>query len=248
MLEGYRHVGEVQENSVMKILIFGATGMVGQGVLRECLLAADVEKVTAVGRTPLTQTDPKLHQVLLADVYQPQLIEEQLAGYEACFFCLGVSSSGKSEAVYRRETYDMTLGVAKLLASQSPNMTFTYVSGAGTDSSEKGSTMWARVKGRTENDLQKLPFASVYLFRPGIIVPLHGIESKTASYRIFYRWTKPLLNFGRKLFPNHVITTEILGNAMLNAARGEKGRFVLESKDIAQLAKFAHNNDVSSRH
>lgn len=226
----------------MKILIFGATGMVGQGVLRECLLAADVEQVTAVGRTPLTQTDPKLHQVLLADFYQPQLIKDELKGYDACFFCLGMSSSGKSEAVYRRETYDMTLGIAKLLASESPNMTFTYVSGAGTDSTERGRAMWARVKGRTENDLQKLPFAGVYLFRPGVIVPLHGIESKTASYRVFYRWSKPLLNLARKLFPHQVITTEILGQAMLNAARGEAGRYVLESKDIGVLAKSIQAN------
>jgi len=220
----------------MRIVIFGATGMVGQGVLRECLLDADVEQVTAVGRTPLAQSDPKLGQVLLADLYQPQTIVEQLKGYDACFFCLGMSSSGKSEAIYRRETYDMTLGIAKLLAAQSPDMTFTYVSGAGTDSTEKGRVMWARVKGRTENDLQKLPFASLYLFRPGIIVPLHGIESKTASYRIFYRWSKPLLNLARKLFPQQVLTTEILGKAMLNAARGGKGRYILESKDINLLA------------
>lgn len=237
MLAVHRHIGGTGESSAMKIIIFGATGMVGQGVLRECLLATDVEQVTAVGRTPLTQSDPKLHQVQLADFYQPEMIEDQLKGYDACFFCLGMSSSGKSEAVYRRETYDMTLGVAKLLAAHSPNMTFTYVSGAGTDSSEKGRVMWARVKGRTENDLQKLPFASVYLFRPGIIVPLHGIESKTASYRIFYRLSKPLLNLARKLFPRQVMTTEILGQAMLNAARGARGRYVLESKDIVLLAK-----------
>src|SRR5471032_609324 len=236
MLAAHRHIGGQRKSSAMKIIIFGATGMVGQGVLRECLLAADVEQVTAVGRTPLTQSDPKLHQVLLADMYRPEMIEEQLKGYDACFFCLGMSSSGKSEAVYRRETYDMTLGVAKLLAAHSPNMTFTYVSGAGTDSSEKGRVMWARVKGRTENDLQKLPFASVYLFRPGVIVPLHGIESKTASYRVFYRWAKPVFALFRQLFPHRLVTTESLGNAMLNAARGANGRFIIEAKQINALA------------
>lgn len=221
----------------MKIVIFGASGMVGQGVLRECLLAADVEQVTTIGRTPLAQTDAKLQQVQLDDLLQPERIEDALKGFDACFFCLGISAAGLSEVQYRRQTYDLTLGIAKILAAHSPNMTFTYVSGTGTDSSEKGRVMWARVKGKTENDLQKLPFASVYLFRPGVIFPLHGIQSKTASYRIFYRLAGPFLTLFRQLFPQRLVTTERLGQAMLNAARGADGRFVIEAKEINALAK-----------
>jgi len=222
----------------MKVMILGASGMVGQGVLRECLLAQDVEQVVTLGRSALKQSDAKLHQVVLADLLHPETVDEsEWQGVDACFFCLGVSAAGLSEVQYRQKTYDITLGIAQKLAQHSPHLTFTYVSGTGTDSSEKGRVMWARVKGRTENDLKKVPFASVYLFRPGVIFPLHGIESKTASYRTFYRWTKPLLTLFRSLFPTRVVTTESLGRAMLNAARGEKGRFIIEAKEINALAQ-----------
>ena len=220
----------------MKVLIFGATGMVGQGVLRECLLATDVTDVLAVGRTPLEQEHPRLRQLVLADLMNLEPLEAGLRGYDACFFCLGVSSSGMKEAEYTRLTYDLALAIARTLARLNPAMVFTYVSGLGTDSTERGSSMWARVKGRTENDLQKLPFAGVYLFRPGLIQPLHGIRPKARLYRIFYAVLKPLLPAARALFPALVLTTEEMGRAMLNAARLGAGRRVLETRDIGRLA------------
>ncbi|HAD04701.1 MAG TPA: epimerase [Desulfuromonas sp.] len=155
----------------MKVIISGATGMVGQGVLRECLTADDVEQVAVVGRTKLTQVHPKIHQVICPDLMHADQELERLQGFDACFFCLGVSSSGMSEERYRQVTYDLTLGLATVLAKNNPGMTFVYVSGAGTDSSEQGKSMWARVKGATENALQKLSVAGVYLFRPGVIQP-----------------------------------------------------------------------------
>ena len=221
----------------MKILIVGATGMVGQGVLRECLAAPDVSEVTVLGRTKIEPTHPKLRQLVQDDLFDLAPVESALRGMDACFFCLGVSSSGMSEAAYQHITYDLTLAVASVLARLSPAMTFVYVSGAGTDSSEQGRSMWARVKGRTENALNALPFASVYLFRPAIIQPMHGIESKTASYRLFYKLAKPLLPLMTLLFPQFAVTTQAIGLTMLNAARQRSGRFVLESRDIAHLAR-----------
>lgn len=221
----------------MRVLIVGATGMVGQGVLRECLSAPDVTEVVVLGRSKIESGPPKLRQLVRDDLFDLHPVEPELRNIDACFFCLGVSSSGMSESAYRHLTYDLTLAVAITLARLNPAMTFIYVSGVGTDSTEHGRSMWARIKGRTENALKALPFAGVYLFRPAIIQPLHGIQSKTPSYRLFYRLTSPLLPMMRKLFPNHVVTTEEVGQAMLNAARRETGRFVLESGDIARLAK-----------
>ena len=221
----------------MKVLIFGATGMVGLGVLRECLAADDVEQVTTVGRSPLEQTHPKLTQIVHRELTDYTAIEAQLSGFDACFFCLGVSSAGMSEDAYRRLTYDVTLAAAQVLARLNPALVFTYVSGAGTDSTESGRVMWARVKGKTENDLQKLPLAGVYLFRPGVIRPLHGIRSKTASYRVFYTLTGPLLALLRVLMPSTILDTQIIGRAMLNAARRGAGRAVLETGEIARLAR-----------
>jgi len=221
----------------MKVLIFGATGMVGQATLRECLAAPDVEQVTVVGRTPVQQDDAKLQQVHHADLMNLQGQESALSGIDACFFCLGVSSSGLSEEAYRRITYDVTLSVAAFLVQHNPKMTFVYVSGAGTDSTEQGRSMWARVKGKTENDLQKLPFQSVVLFRPGIIQPLHGIQSKTTAYRLFYVLAWPFLTLARTLFPGMILTTEDIGRAMLNAARQGEGRHVVEAKELIGLAR-----------
>lgn len=221
----------------MKILIFGASGMVGQGVLRECLAADDVAQVTLIVRAITASAHPKLRQIVLADLLQLQTIEAQLSGYDACFYCLGVSSSGMDEAAYGRLTYDLTLTAASLLARLNPQMVFTYVSGAGTDSTETGPVMWARIKGKTENALQRLPFSGVYLFRPGVIQPLHGIRSKTRSYRLFYTLTKPLLPLARKMFPKAIVSTEDVGRAMLNAARRGTGRVILEAGDIARLGR-----------
>ncbi|GLQ51471.1 NAD(P)H-binding protein [Dyella flava] len=220
----------------MNVLLFGATGMVGQGVLRECLEAPDVALVQTVGRLATGQRHPKLREVVQADLFDSAAIAGELQGFDACFFCLGVSSAGMDEAGYTRLSYDLTLSVARTLASRNPGMTFVYVSGAGTDSTEHGRSMWARVKGRTENALQRLPFKAVYLFRPGIIQPLHGIRSKTSSYQLFYSLTKPLLTPLRRLLPNVILTTQLMGQAMLNAARHGAPKAVLETADIRTLA------------
>ena len=170
----------------MKVILFGATGMVGQGVLRECLLDAGVESVLAVGRSPTGQRHEKLREIVHDNFLDYSAIESRLAGYDACFFCLGVSSLGMNEEHYRHLTYDITLAAARTLAKLNPQMVFVYVTGRGTDSSEKGSLMWARVKGKTENDLLRLPFKAAYMFRPAGIQPLHGIRSRTAWVQAIY--------------------------------------------------------------
>ncbi len=219
----------------MNVIIFGASGMVGQGVLRECLLDPDVKRVLVVGRHPLEQHHEKLIEIVHADLFDLSPIASQLAGYDACFFCLGVSAAGMNEADYSRVTYDMTMAAAELLAKLNPGMTFIYVSGAGTDSTERGRTMWARVKGRTENALLRLPFRA-YMFRPALIQPLHGIRSKTRVYRIFYAIAWPILPILRKLFPSSVTTTERIGRAMIKAARDGAPKRILESSDINALS------------
>jgi uncharacterized protein YbjT (DUF2867 family) len=193
--------------------------MVGQGVLRECLLANDVGRVLTIGRSVTGQQHPKLREIARADLYEYSDIESELAGYDACFFCLGTSAAGKSEDEYRHITYDLTLAAATSLARLNPQMTFIYVSGSGTDSSEQGRVMWARVKGATENALLRLPFKAAYMFRPAAILPMHGETSKTKLYRVAYAIARPLLPLLMRLFPDHVTTTEILARAMLDAAR-----------------------------
>ncbi len=219
----------------MKVILFGASGMVGRGVLRECLLDPGVSQVLSIGRSPLTLQHPKLEDLVQKDLYDLKPIEARLKGYDACFFCMGVSSAGMQEAAYRRITYDLTLAAAEPLARLNPGMTFIYVSGTGTDSSERGSSMWARVKGATENALLKQPFKAVYLFRPGIIRPLHGIRSKTALYQLFYTLSGPLLWLLQKLLPDYVTTTEQMGRAMLHAARDGAPQQHLENRDINAL-------------
>jgi uncharacterized protein YbjT (DUF2867 family) len=220
----------------MNVLIFGATGMVGQGVLRECLQDAGVERVQTVGRTATGVRAPKLREIVHANLTSYASIEAQLSGFDACFFCLGVSSVGMSEADYERVTYDITLAAAQTLVHLNPGMTFVYVSGAGTDSSERGRMMWARVKGKTENALLRLPFKAAYMFRPGAIQPLHGVRSKTAAYRVLYSLTAPLLPLLRRMFPGLILTTDQLGRAMLVVARQGASKKVLESRDISALA------------
>jgi uncharacterized protein YbjT (DUF2867 family) len=221
----------------MKVMIFGATGMVGQGVLGECLRDEAVESVLAVGRTATGVTHPKLREAVHADLAEfvagPDAAAE-LSGYDAVFFCLGVSSVGMAEDAYRRITYDLTLAVARALLPLNPGLTFVYVSGRGTDSTAAGRTMWARVKGRTENDLLALPM-SAYMFRPGYIQPVKGAVSKTTLYRVVYRVVAPLFPLLRRLAPDQVTTTEQLGRAMLTTARtGAPGR-ILETRDINAL-------------
>jgi uncharacterized protein YbjT (DUF2867 family) len=216
----------------MKVILFGATGMVGQGCLRECLLDASVESVLAVGRSPTGQRHAKLREILHDNFFDFSAIESQLAGLDACFFCLGVSSLGMSEERYRRLTYDITLAAAKTLSKLNPGMVFLYVSGRGSDSTEQGPLMWARVKGKTENDLLKLPFKAAYMFRPAAIQPLHGIRSKTAWVQGIYVVGAPLLALLNRVAPKYMTTTEQVGRAMIKVSRKGFPRPVLESEDI----------------
>lgn len=222
----------------MKVIVFGASGMVGQGVLRECLAAVDVEEVLCIGRSPLGQVHPKLRERVQDDLFHYG-DPGQLAGYDACFFCLGVSAAGLDEAAYTRITHDLTLAAAAALAPLNPQMVLTYVSGTGTDSSERGKVMWARVKGRTENDLLKLPFKAAYMFRPGAIRALDGIRSKTPAYRWAYVLGGPLLGPLQRMFPTKIVTTREIGLAMLEVARHGAERAILEPPDIHALARIA---------
>jgi uncharacterized protein YbjT (DUF2867 family) len=219
----------------MKVVLFGATGMVGHGVLRECLLDDDVEAVLAVVRSPTGQQHRKLQEIVHADFSDFSAIADRLSGSDACFFCLGVSSAGMGEADYRRITFDITLAAAKTLVDRNPAMTFVYVSGAGTDSTEHGRTMWARVMGMTENALLALPFRAAYMFRPAFIQPGPGILSKTRSYRILYAVFGPLFPLLRALFPQFVTTTEEVGRAMLEVAKHGAPKRVIENADIIAL-------------
>ena len=220
----------------MRVILFGATGMVGAGVLIECLDDPRVEAVLAVTRSPLTTRHGKLRELLRSDFFDYGDVRGQLADYDACFFCLGVSAAGMSEPDYSRMTYDLTIAVARVLAELNPGMTFCYVSGQGTDSSEEGRFMWARVKGRTENELLRMPF-DAYMFRPGFIQPLKGVRSKTKVYQAFYTvlgWLLPLL---RRVMPGQLTTTENVGRAMINAAAHGYSKRVLTPADINDLAR-----------
>jgi uncharacterized protein YbjT (DUF2867 family) len=219
----------------MKVILFGATGMVGRGVLRECLLDPGIESVLAVGRSPTGQRHSKLSEIRHDNFVYYSAIESYLAGYDACFFCLGVSSVGMSEERYRHLTYDVTLAAATTLAQLNPQMVFVYVTGQGTDSTEQSRLMWARVKGKTENDLLKLPFKAAYMFRPAGIQPLHGIRSKTAWVQAIYVGTAPLLALLNRVVPKYMTTTEQVGRAMIKVARDGYRRPVLESEDINRL-------------
>ena len=218
----------------MKVLVLGATGMVGRGVLRECLLDPGVEKVITIGRSPAGIQDPKVHEVVSVSFEDFSSIEHELMGLDACFFCLGVSSTGMKEADYYRVTYGFTLSAARMLSRINPGMTFIYVSGQGTDSTQTSRVMWARVKGKTENALLQLPL-NAFMFRPGIIEPMDGIRSRTTSYRIGYILAKPLLPLLRRAFPNQVLTTRDIGRAMLAVARGKSNRHILETADIRAI-------------
>jgi len=216
----------------MNVLLFGATGMVGQGVLRECLLDPGVTRVQVIGRTPTGVHHPKLRETVHSDLWHYSAIEGDLSGFDACFFLLGVSSAGMKAEAYERITYGITMAAAETLCRLNPDMKFFYVSGGGTDSTERGRSMWARVKGQTENALLKMPFKGVYVFRPAFIQPLHGIVSRTRLYRALYVVLAPLVPLLRLLFPNHVTTTERVGRSMLAVARNGASKAVLENGDI----------------
>jgi uncharacterized protein YbjT (DUF2867 family) len=219
----------------MKVILFGATGMVGQGTLRECLLDPDVKEILIVGRTPTGRKHAKIREIVHKDLYDLSPVASQLTGYDACFFCLGVSSVGMSEADYTKVTHDLTLAVAHVLVQQNPQMVFLYISGAGTDSTEQSKSMWARVKGRTENDLLREPFRAAYMLRPGYIQPLHGVKSKTPLYQAFYvvlGWLYPVI---RLVARKYAITTEDLGRGMIKIAKSGAPKHVLENSDIEAL-------------
>src|SRR5262245_47052378 len=216
----------------MKVILFGATGMVGQGVLRECLVDSNVESVLAISRSPAGVQHAKLREVLHDDFTDFSKIESELAGYDACLFCLGVSSIGMDPERYRHLTYDVTMAAATTLARLNPGMVFTYVTGKGTDQTEKSPLGWARVKGKTEADLLKLPFRAAYMFRPSGIQPLHGVRSKTPWINAVYAVTAPLLSWMVRATPNHMTTSEQLGRAMIKVARDGYPRPILESVDI----------------
>lgn len=213
--------------------------MVGQGVLRECLLDPKITGILAIGRSSVARRDDKLREIVRGDLTNIVALEDQLRGYDACFFCLGATAAGLKQDEYRSLTYELTLGVAQTLAKASPLLTLIYVSGMGADSSERGQVMWARVRGETENALLRLPLKAVYIFRPGFIQPLHGIQSKTKLYRAFYAMTGPLYPMLRRLAPGYVTTTEALGRAMIRVAEHGAPKRVLEMADINACAGTA---------
>lgn len=217
----------------IKTIITGSTGMVGEGVLHECLKHPDVESVLVVNRKPCGLTHHKLKEIVHKNFFDLSQIENQLSGYNACYFCAGVSSVGKKEDEYKRITYDLTMNFAKTLQRLNPEMVFTYVSGVGTDSSEKGKSMWARIKGKTENDLLKLPFKAVYMFRPGYIQPTKGLAN---TYKI-YKALAPLYPIFEKLFPKYVVTLEEVGKAMINVVLKDSEKKILECVDIRNISQ-----------
>jgi uncharacterized protein YbjT (DUF2867 family) len=218
----------------MKVMLFGASGMVGAGVLFECLEDPRVTAVLSVGRTPLSVRDPKLHEHIQQDMFEVGAMRAALAGYDACFFCLGVSSLGVTEAEYRRMTHDLTLGIARVLAELNPAMTFIYVSGGGTDSTETGRAMWARVKGKTENDILALPFNG-YAFRPGMIRPLKGVKSKTAWLGAIYAAATPFYPLLNAVASSHITTSVNVGRAMIRVALEGYAKRHLGNDDINAL-------------
>lgn len=217
----------------IRCLITGVTGMVGEGVLHECLSHPDVESIVVVNRKPCGITHPKLTEIIHQDFHHIEALASQLQGLNACYFCLGVSSVGKSEAEFTSLTYDLTLHMAEHLSAWNPEMVFCYVSGSGTDSSEKGRVMWARVKGKTENDLMKLPFLRAYMFRPGYIHPTKGLKN-THSYYKYMSWLYPVL---KPLLPNHLLTLQDIGYAMIHAVTRGTPKQVLEVRDLVALAR-----------
>ncbi|WP_303923929.1 NAD-dependent epimerase/dehydratase family protein [Draconibacterium sediminis] len=221
----------------MNVIITGATGMVGKGVLLECLDHETVEKVLVIGRNPLDISHPKLDELIHYDFSDFSTVKAQLAGYDACFLCMGISSVGMKENDFKKVTYDYTLSLARELFPLNPEMTITYVSGEGTDSSEKGRVMWARVKGKTENDLIKLGFKQAFMFRPGLIIPLRGIKSRTKAYQFVYDYFMWLVRLFKAVAPTAVVDTTQLGKAMINCTLYGYNAVIIKPKDIIQLAE-----------
>ena len=221
----------------MNVIITGASGMVGKGVLLEALDHESINQVLVIGRNPLGINHPKLKEIIHSDFTNFDAVSNQLVDYDACFFCLGISAAGLKEDAYKKITYDYTMALAKTLFSVNPEMTFNYVSGEGTDSSEKGRMMWARVKGKTENDLLKLGFRQAFMFRPGAIIPLRGIKSRTKSYQFMYDYFMWLVKLIKLIAPNSVVNTSQIGLAMIYSALNGYDKQVLKPKDILNLSK-----------
>jgi uncharacterized protein YbjT (DUF2867 family) len=226
---------DCEEGDAMKVIVFGASGMIGQGVLRACLRDASITDVLVIGRTPTRVTHPKLRERLRQNFEDYADIDSELSGYDACFYCLGVSSAGMEEAAYRHITYDLTMSAAATLLRLNPRMTFIYVSGQGTDSTAQGKSMWARVKGETENALLKMPFKAAYMMRPGLIQPVDGATSKTKLYRNIYVVIRPLWPLLKRLMPRAITTTAQIGEAMIVLATSGAPKRILEPPDILAL-------------
>ena len=220
-----------------KVIITGATGMVGKGVLLECLDHSQIAEVLVIGRNSIEMEHPKLKELIHKDFTDFSDEKAQLEGYDACFFCLGISAAGLNEDQYRKITYDFTLALANVLLELNPQMTFNYVSGQGTDSTEKGRMMWARVKGKTENDLMNLGFKQSYMFRPGAIIPLRGIKSRTKSYQFIYDYFMWFVKGIKAIAPNSVVNTTQIGLAMINSVLKGYNKSILTPKDIIQLSE-----------
>lgn len=221
----------------MNVIITGATGMVGKGILLECLDHSSIENVLVIGRSPLKMRHPKLNELIHMDFSDFSEVRDQLTGYDACFFAMGVSSSGMKENEFKHITYDLTLGLAQELVKINPRMTFNYVSGKGTDSTEKGKVMWARVKGKTENDLLNLGFKQAFMFRPNAIIPLRGIKSKTKLYQFMYDYFLWMIKLMKIISPNSVVNTTQLGLAMINSALKGYPKNIIEPHDILTLSE-----------
>jgi len=219
----------------VRVILFGATGMVGAGVLLECVADARVESLVAIVRSSTGRSHPKLREILHADFFNYDHLRAEFASCDGCFFCLGVTSVGLNETQYTRLTYDLTTAAARAMVDVNPNMTFCYVSGIGTDSTERGRTMWARVKGRTENAILALPFKAAFMFRPGFIQPVNGVRSKTAWYQLAYDIIGPISPLLMRIAPTQVTTTARLGRAMIRVAADGYTTRILYPRDINLL-------------
>jgi hypothetical protein len=224
----------LQSTSKIKVIVTGATGMVGEGVLNECLQREDVEQILSISRRPCGITHPKLREIIHSNFFDLSSVRNELIGFDACFFCLGVSSIGMKEKEYYHLTYELTMHVAETLSKF--GMTFCYISGAGTDSTEKGRSMWARVKGKTENDLMKLSFKAVYNFRPGVLIPTKGLKNTLSFYK-YLGWLIPVI---KKFAPKRICSLKELGDAMINAAINGFEKTTLEVPDIIALSKMRY--------
>lgn len=220
----------------MKVIITGATGMVGKGVLLECIDHPEVKEILSLGRTKTQLSNPKLNETVVDDFTDFGKIAETLSGYDACFFCMGVSAGGMKADHYKTITYDYTIALATELKKLNKDMVFNYVSGVGTDSSEKGRSRWARVKGKTENDILKMGFRDAYMFRPGAIIPLRGIKSKTKAYQFMYDYFTWLIKIMKALFPKQIVNTTQIGLAMINTVLFGYDKKILDSNDILILS------------